>query len=93
MASVGTLGILMPPSVTLIVFGIITEQSIGRLFLAGIVPGLIIACFFAVTIYVWCTINPSLGPKGRPVDVEGAARLPARAGLGRCSCSSSSSAA
>ncbi len=39
-ASVGTLGILIPPSVTLIVFGIITEQSIGRLFLAGIVPGL-----------------------------------------------------
>jgi TRAP-type C4-dicarboxylate transport system permease large subunit len=39
-ASVGTLGILIPPSVTLIVFGIITEQSIGRLFLAGIVPSM-----------------------------------------------------
>src|SRR5512136_2889175 len=49
-ASVGTLGILIPPSVTLIVFGIITEQSIGRLFLGGIVPGLIIAALFAVTI-------------------------------------------
>ena len=45
-ASAGTLGILIPPSVTLIVFGIITEQSIGRLFLAGIVPGLMIALFF-----------------------------------------------
>ena len=44
-ATVGTLGILMPPSVTLIVFGIITEQSIGKLFLAGLVPGLIIASF------------------------------------------------
>ncbi len=63
-ATVGTLGILIPPSVTLIVFGIITEQSIGKLFLAGIIPGLIIAFFFVVIIYVWCKINPSLGPKG-----------------------------
>ena len=54
-ASVGTLGILLPPSVTLIVFGIITDQSIGRLFLAGIFPGLIIAFFFIVIIYVWAT--------------------------------------
>ena len=64
-ATVGTLGILMPPSVTLIVFGIITEQSIGKLFLAGIIPGLIIAFFFLVIIYVWCRINPALGPKGQ----------------------------
>jgi C4-dicarboxylate transporter DctM subunit len=63
-ATVGTLGILMPPSVTLIVFGIITEQSIGKLFLAGIIPGLIIAFFFIIIIYGWCKINPSLGPKG-----------------------------
>jgi tripartite ATP-independent transporter DctM subunit len=63
-ATVGTLGILIPPSVTLIVFGIITEQSIGKLFLAGIIPGLIIAFFFICIIYVWCKINPKLGPKG-----------------------------
>ncbi|MFZ4440652.1 MAG: TRAP transporter large permease [Syntrophales bacterium] len=63
-ASVGTLGILMPPSVTLVVFGIITGQSIGKLFLAGLIPGLIIASFFILTIYGWCRINPSLGPKG-----------------------------
>ena len=63
-ATVGTLGILIPPSVTLIVFGIITEQSIGKLFLAGIVPGLIIAFFFVCIIYGWCKIDPSLGPKG-----------------------------
>jgi len=64
-ASVGTLGILMPPSVTLIVFGIITEQSIGKLFLAGIIPGLLIAFFFILIIGVWCRIEPSLGPKGK----------------------------
>jgi C4-dicarboxylate transporter DctM subunit len=64
-ASVGTLGILMPPSVTLIVFGIITEQSIGKLFLAGLIPGLLIAFFFILIIGVWCRIDPSLGPKGQ----------------------------
>ena len=63
-ASVGTLGILIPPSVTLIVFGIITEQSIGRLFLAGLIPGLIIALLFILTIYGWCKLDPTLGPKG-----------------------------
>jgi C4-dicarboxylate transporter DctM subunit len=63
-ATVGTLGILIPPSVTLIVFGIITEQSIGRLFLAGLVPGLTIALLFILVIYGWCKMNPSLGPKG-----------------------------
>jgi len=63
-ASVGTLGILIPPSVTLIVFGIITEQSIGRLFLAGLIPGLIIALLFILVIYGWCKLDPTLGPKG-----------------------------
>ncbi len=63
-STVGTLGVLIPPSVTLIVFGIITEQSIGKLFMAGLIPGLIIAFFFMVIIYGWCNINPSLGPKG-----------------------------
>jgi C4-dicarboxylate transporter, DctM subunit len=63
-ATVGTLGILIPPSVTLIVFGIIAEISIGKLFLAGLIPGLMIAFFFIVIIYVWCRIDPSVGPKG-----------------------------
>ncbi len=63
-ATVGTLGVLIPPSVTLIVFGIITEQSIGKLFLAGIIPGAIIAFFFVVIIYGWCKINPEMGPEG-----------------------------
>jgi C4-dicarboxylate transporter, DctM subunit len=63
-ATVGTLGILIPPSVTLIVFGIIAEVSIGKLFLAGLIPGLIVAFFFVVIIYGWCKIDPTLGPKG-----------------------------
>ena len=63
-ASVGTLGILVPPSVTLIVFGVITQQSIGRLFLAGLLPGLLIAACFLLVIAIWCRINPALGPHG-----------------------------
>jgi C4-dicarboxylate transporter, DctM subunit len=63
-ASVGTLGSIVPPSVFLIVFGILTEQSIGRLFLAGIIPGLIVALFFIVIIYGWARINPALAPRG-----------------------------
>ena len=63
-ATVGTLGSLIPPSVTLIVFGIITEQSIGRLFLAAVIPGLIISLFLISIVYGWCRMDPSLGPKG-----------------------------
>jgi C4-dicarboxylate transporter DctM subunit len=59
-ATVGTLGVIIPPSVTLIIFGIITEQSIGQLFLAGIIPGLIIALLWLGTIYGWVKINPGL---------------------------------
>jgi C4-dicarboxylate transporter DctM subunit len=64
-ATVGTLGVLIPPSVTLIIYGILTETSIGKLFLAGIIPGLIIAFSFVITLYGWCKINPKLGPKGK----------------------------
>lgn len=61
-AVVGTLGCIIPPSVTLIIFGILTEQSIGQLFLAGMIPGLIIALFFIGIIYGWAKINPKLAP-------------------------------
>ena len=59
-ASVGTLGMLIPPSVPLMIFGIVTEQSIGKLFLAGIIPGLLIALFFIFVIYGWVKIDPSV---------------------------------
>jgi C4-dicarboxylate transporter DctM subunit len=63
-ASVGTLGCLLPPSVYLIIFGIITEQSIGKLFLAGIIPGIVMAILFVLTIFGWAKLNPSLAPAG-----------------------------
>jgi tripartite ATP-independent transporter DctM subunit len=62
-ATVGTLGVLIPPSVTLIILGILMEQSIGQLFLAGIIPGLIIALFFIGIIYGWVRINPAIAPR------------------------------
>jgi tripartite ATP-independent transporter DctM subunit len=61
-ATVGSLGCIIPPSVVLIIFGILTEQSIGQLFLAGIIPGLIIALFFLGIIYGWVKINPKIAP-------------------------------
>jgi C4-dicarboxylate transporter DctM subunit len=63
-ATVGTLGILIPPSVVLIIYGVLTETSIGRLFLAGIIPGLMVAFSFVVTLLGWSLLNPKLGPKG-----------------------------
>jgi tripartite ATP-independent transporter DctM subunit len=61
-AIVGTLGVIIPPSVTLIILGILTEQSIGQLFIAGIIPGLMIALFFIGIIYGWAKINPAIAP-------------------------------
>jgi tripartite ATP-independent transporter DctM subunit len=65
-ATVGTLGVIIPPSVTLIIFGIITEQSIGQLFLAGIIPGLIIALLWIGIIYGWVKINPGIARTSKP---------------------------
>jgi tripartite ATP-independent transporter DctM subunit len=65
-ATVGSLGCIMPPSVVLIIFGILTEQSIGKLFLAGIIPGLMIALLFIGIIYGWARINPAVAPRSEP---------------------------
>ena len=63
-ASAGTLGVLIPPSVPLIIYGIIAEQDIGKLFIAGIGPGLILAALFMLAIMAIATLKPELGPKG-----------------------------
>jgi len=63
-AAAGTLGILIPPSTILIIYGILTEQSIGKLFVAGIVPGILLSLSFIVTVIVLCMRNPELGPPG-----------------------------
>lgn len=58
----GTLGPIIPPSVTFIMFGILTQQSIGKLFVAGIIPGLILAIAYILVIYGWCRLYPRFGP-------------------------------
>lgn len=63
-ASAAGLGIMIPPSVIFIVYGIFTQQSIGTLFMAGVLPGILICCLFILTIYLWCKKDPALGPKG-----------------------------
>ena len=61
-AAGGTMGILIPPSIGFILIGILTELSIGKLFMAGIIPGLLEAVFYIATIYIICKLNPELGP-------------------------------
>ncbi|MFH1652362.1 MAG: TRAP transporter large permease subunit [Chloroflexota bacterium] len=63
-ACAGTIGSIIPPSIHFIVYGMITEQSIGRLFIAGIIPGLIEVVLYLVTIYIVCKISPQMGPPG-----------------------------
>ncbi|MBN2062926.1 MAG: TRAP transporter large permease subunit [Deltaproteobacteria bacterium] len=58
-----TLGPIIPPSVPLIVYGLITRESIGELFIAGIIPGVLIVLSYWVIIYFWCRLNPLVGPK------------------------------
>ncbi len=63
-AAGGTLGILIPPSVTMVIYGILTQQNIGKLFIAGLLPGVVaIACYLGA---VWTTVwwRPDTGPRG-----------------------------
>jgi len=60
----GTLGTVMPPSVVLIIIGLQTEQSIIKLFLAGILPAVLLGILFVLTIFILCRIKPNYGPAG-----------------------------
>jgi C4-dicarboxylate transporter DctM subunit len=66
-ASGGCLAPLIPPSTTFILYGLLTETSIGKLFIAGIVPGILMTILMAITVYIMCRRNPSLGPAGPSV--------------------------
>lgn len=61
-AAGGTIGILIPPSIGFILIGILTEMSIGKLFIAGILPGITEVLFYVVTVYILCKLNPQFGP-------------------------------
>ncbi len=70
-AAGGTLGILIPPSVPMVIYGILTESDIGKLFIAGVVPGILLIFAYMASIALVTAIKPSLGPRGE--------RLPWRA--------------
>ncbi|MDJ1006994.1 MAG: TRAP transporter large permease [Paracoccaceae bacterium] len=66
-AAGGTLGILIPPSTVLIVYALLTEQSVGRLFLAGFLPGLLLTVLFVATVFIVAILNPNAGPPGERI--------------------------
>jgi tripartite ATP-independent transporter DctM subunit len=63
-AAGGSIGILIPPSIAFIIYAGLTEESIGKLFMAGFIPGVMEAVFYMLTIYIMCKIKPELGPPG-----------------------------
>jgi tripartite ATP-independent transporter DctM subunit len=63
-AAGSTLGVVIPPSVVLVVYGLYTGESIGKLFFGSFVPGVILAVIMALTVYIMCIVNPEWGPKG-----------------------------
>jgi len=79
-AAGGTLGILIPPSTILIIYAILTEQSIGRLFLAGFLPGLLLTVLFVATIMLITRWRPQFGPPGKRVPLAERFAMLKRAG-------------
>ena len=69
-AAGGTLGILIPPSTVLVVYALLTEESIGRLFLAGFLPGVLLTLIFILTVTFVCTFRPSFGPPGEKLPLR-----------------------
>ena len=67
LAGAGTLGLLIPPSIIMIVYGVTAEVSISQLFIAGVIPGLMLACLFSGYIIFWALRNPTLVPPRDPV--------------------------
>jgi tripartite ATP-independent transporter DctM subunit len=63
-AAGGTIGILIPPSLGFILYAILTEESIGQLFMAGMIPGILEILFYVVTIFILCAVHPHYGPRG-----------------------------
>jgi len=66
----GTLAILIPPSIPLILYGILTQNSVGKLFMGGIMPGLMLAMLYILIIVIWTRINPKIGPAGPKTTVK-----------------------
>lgn len=75
LAAGGTLSVLIPPSLILLFYGIVTDQSIGELFIAGVVPGLLLVLMFAVVVYIWGRLFPSHIPNAEDAPRAGVVQL------------------
>ena len=82
-AAGGTLGILIPPSVIFLIYGFLTEQSIGKLFLAGILPGILLTVLFIITIAIVTWRDPKLAPQTQARATHRRARSGAARRMGR----------
>ncbi len=65
-AAAGSLGILIPPSTIFMVYGILTQQSIGKLFISGVLPGILLSILFMIVVVIICWRYPHLAPPGKP---------------------------
>jgi tripartite ATP-independent transporter DctM subunit len=70
LACSGTLGFMIPPSIPLAIYGILTEQSIGKLFIAGVLPGILITVLYIITTIIVCWIRPEWGPPGEATTLK-----------------------
>lgn len=75
LASASGLDAMIPPSVLMVIYGVLTETSIGQLLMAGILPGLLYATVFALAIVLWCHFKPSYAPRGTSFDTSWPTRL------------------
>lgn len=69
-ASGGTLGVLIPPSSVMITYAIIAQASMTKLFVAGVIPGILLALLMCMAVYITCVINPQAGPKGEKCSIK-----------------------
>ncbi|WP_291319477.1 TRAP transporter large permease [Desulfonatronospira sp.] len=80
-ASSAILGVMIPPSVIFIIYGIATGESIAKLFLAGIIPGILLMGLFMLVTWIRAVRNPTLAPAGPEVDLKGKIRAVAKGGI------------
>ena len=88
-AAGGTLGIMIPPSTVFAVYGLITEQDVGKLFIAGVLPGMLAVAMYMVTITIIGLARPGFLPAGPRTLLDGAAARRCATSGRRCCCSPS----
>ena len=84
LAAGGTLGILIPPSINMIIYGVMTDTSVPKLYLAGFIPGFILTVFFSLTVLIACIWKPHWGGDENPRQLAGGHSAAARSAAAAC---------